>query len=88
MQIKLQTDVDQLNANVTTVTDSFEDMRKQLTEKIVEEKDAREEETKSLKKDLERLEKRSKELKEKVKGKLGVAIPDDDVSEEEEEKNE
>ena len=52
MQIKLQTDVDQLNANVTTVTDSFEDMRKQLTEKIVEEKDAREEETESLKKQL------------------------------------
>ena len=35
----------------------------------------------------QRLEKRSKELREKVKGKLGVAMPDD-LDEDEEEKNE
>ena len=33
---------------------------------------------------MERLEKRSKELREKVKGKLGVAMPDD-LDEDEEE---
>jgi len=84
---KLQADVDQLNANVTTVTESLDDMKTQITEKIIEEKDAREEETGALKKDLERLEKRSKELREKVKGKLGIAMPDNE-DEEEEEKNE
>ena len=75
-QIKLQTDVDQLNANVTTVSESLEEMQSKITEKIIEEKDAREEETGALKKDLDRLEKRSKELREKVKGKLGIALPD------------
>ena len=84
---KLQTDVDQLNSNVTTLNDGVEEMKTQLSEKLVEEKDAREEETGALKKDLERLEKRSKELREKVKGKLGVAMPDD-LDEDEEEKNE
>ena len=87
MQTKLQADVDQLNSNVTTVTDTVEDMKNQLTEKIVEEKTAREEETGALKNDLERLEKRSKELREKVKGKLGIAMPDND-DEDEEERNE
>lgn len=87
LQTKLQADVDQLNANVTTVTESLDDMKTQITEKIIEEKDAREEETGALKKDLERLEKRSKELREKVKGKLGIAMPDNE-DEEEEEKNE
>ena len=51
----------------------------------------REEETSTLKKDLERLEKKSKELKERVKGKLGVSMPDDDddvAAPDEEEKNE
>jgi len=84
---KLQTDVDQLNSNVTTVTETVEDMKNQLSEKIVEEKTAREEETGALKNDLERLEKRSKELREKVKGKLGIAMPDND-DEDEEERNE
>ena len=42
-----------------------------------------------MKKDLERLEKKSKELKERVKGKLGVSLPDDDAAApDEEEKNE
>ena len=62
-------------------------MKNQLSEKIVEEKIAREEETGALKNDLERLEKRSKELREKVKGKLGIAMPDND-DEDEEERNE
>ena len=84
---KLQADVDQLNNNVTTLNDGVEEMKTQLSDKLVEEKDAREEETGALKKDLERLEKRSKELREKVKGKLGVAMPDD-LDEDEEEKNE
>lgn len=63
-------------------------MQSKITEKIIEEKDAREEETGALKKDLDRLEKRSKELREKVKGKLGIALPDNDVSQDEEESNE
>ena len=84
---KLQTDVDQLNSNVTTLNDGVEEMKTQLSEKLVEEKEAREEETGALKKDQERLEKRIKELREKVKGKLGVAMPDD-LDEDEDEKNE
>ena len=87
-QIKLQTDVDQLNANVTTVSQSLDEMQTKITDKIIEEKDAREEETGALKKDLDRLEKRSKELREKVKGKLGIALPDNDVEQDEEENNE
>ena len=66
----------------------MDEMQSKITEKIIEEKDAREEETGALKKDLDRLEKRSKELREKVKGKLGIALPDNDVSQDEEESNE
>ena len=63
-------------------------MKDKLTESILQEKQAREEESGALKSDLERLEKRSKELKEKLKGKLGVALSENDASEDEEEKNE
>ena len=73
---------------MTTVSQSLDEMQSKITEKIIEEKDAREEETGALKKDLDRLEKRSKELREKVKGKLGIALPDNDVSQDEEESNE
>ena len=73
---------------MTTVSESLEEVQSKITEKIIEEKDAREEETGALKKDLDRLEKRSKELREKVKGKLGIALPDNDVSQDEEESNE
>ena len=73
---------------MTTVSGSLDEMQSKITEKIIEEKDAREEETGALKKDLDRLEKRSKELREKVKGKLGIALPDNDVSQDEEESNE
>eukprot|EP00090_Calanus_glacialis_P000735 TRINITY_DN10508_c0_g1_i1.p1 TRINITY_DN10508_c0_g1~~TRINITY_DN10508_c0_g1_i1.p1 ORF type:complete len:731 (-),score=252.70 TRINITY_DN10508_c0_g1_i1:1342-3315(-) len=88
---RLQTDIDQLNANVNTLGGGVEELKNQVTDKIKEEKEAREEETSSLKKDLERLEKKSKELKERVKGKLGVSLPDDDddvAAPDEEEKNE
>ena len=73
---------------MTTVSESLEEVQSKITEKIIEEKEAREEETGALKKDLDRLEKRSKELREKVKGKLGIALPDNDVSQDEEESNE
>jgi len=82
---RLQTDVDQLNSNMKTVSTAVEELRDTVNEKIGEEKTAREEETSSLKKDLERLEKKSKELKERIKGKLG-AIPglgDDNQDDEE-----
>lgn len=51
-QIKLQTDVDQLNANVTTLSEAVEENKNKITEKIIEEKDAREEETEALKKGI------------------------------------
>merc|ERR1712029_1170795 len=54
---RLQADVDQLNANVNTLGGGVEELKNQVTDKIKEEKEAREEETSSLKKDLERLEK-------------------------------
>lgn len=38
----------------------------------------REDETSNIKKDLERLEKKNKELKEKIKGKLGAGLADED----------
>jgi len=88
---RLQTDVDQLNANINTLSGGVEELKNQVTDKIKEEKEAREEETSTLKKDLERLEKKSKELKERVKGKLGVSMPDDDddvAAPDEEEENE
>jgi len=86
---RLQTDVDQLNSNMKTVSTAVEELRDTVNEKIGEEKTAREEETSSLKKDLERLEKKSKELKERIKGKLG-AIPGlgDDDNQDDEEGNE
>ena len=70
------------------MTNGVQDLKDQLTESILQEKQSREEESGALKSDLERLEKRSKELKEKLKGKLGVALPENDASEDEEEKNE
>ena len=73
---------------MTTVSQSLDEMQTKITDKIIEEKEAREEETGALKKDLDRLEKRSKELREKVKGKLGIALPDNDVEQDEEENNE
>ena len=38
----------------------------------------RDDESSNIKKDLERLEKKNKELKEKIKGKLGAGLADDD----------
>jgi len=59
---RLQTDLDQVNNNVKVLSEGVEQMKTQLTEKLTEEKEAREEETSTLKKDLDRLEKKSKEL--------------------------
>ena len=88
IQTKLEKDIDTLDSNYKTLTTGVEDLKDKLTESILQEKQAREEESGALKSDLERLEKRSKELKEKLKGKLGVALPENDASEDEEEKNE
>ena len=87
-QSKLEKDIDTLDSNYKTLTTGVQDLKDQLTESILQEKQSREEESGALKSDLERLEKRSKELKEKLKGKLGVAMPDNDASEDEEEKTE
>jgi len=86
--VRLQTDVDQLNNNMTNLKTGVEELETKVTEKIKEEKDAREEETSVLKKDLERLEKKSKELKERVKGKLGALPGLDNDNEDDEEGNE
>ena len=86
--VRLQADVDQLNNNMTNLKTGVEELETKVTEKIKEEKDAREEETSVLKKDLERLEKKSKELKERVKGKLGALPGLDNDNEDDEEGNE
>jgi len=70
--------MDTLNTTVSTIGTGMEDLKNQMEIGLKEEKDSREDETSNIKKDLERLEKKNKELKEKIKGKLGAGLADDD----------
>jgi len=81
---KLQSEVDELNNNVALMQGSVRDLDSELKEKIGEETQNREEEAGNLRKDVDRLEKKTKEIKERLKGKLGVNIPDDEDKDEEE----